>query len=125
MSRAVFGFFPSSQSAQRAVDHFRRAGHPETDVQMDQVHAYPGDGTQRLLNPSQGRFGSLAELSLGADVDPTTNAGPLLAASPSASGFGSPDELPGGNGFMVTVLVDSDEEADEVARQIEDLGGLV
>lgn len=125
MSRAVLAFFPSSQSAQRAVDHFRQAGYPERDVQLDQVHRYPGDGTQRLMNPSQGRFGSLAQLSLGADVDPTDNAGPLLAADPSASGLSTTDELPGRFGFMVTVLVDSDEQAEEVAQQIEDLGGLV
>lgn len=92
---------------------------------MDQVHRFPGDGTERLMNPTQGRFGSLAELSLGADIDPTDNVGPLLAADLSASGFGSPDSLPGRFGFMVTVLVDSAEEAEQVARQIEDLGGLV
>lgn len=124
MSRAVLGFFPSSDSAQRAVEHFRQAGYAESDVQMDQVHRYPGDGTQQLMNPAQGRFGSLGELSLGADVDPANNAGPLLAADPSASGFASTGELPGQYGFMVTVLVDSDREADEVAGQIEQLGGL-
>lgn len=125
MSRAVFGFFPTSQAAQEAVDHFRRSGYSDSDVQMDQVHRYPGDGTQRLQNPSQGRFGSLANLSLGADVDPTDNAGPLLANDPSASGFGGTGELPGRYGFMVTVLVRDDREAENVARHLEELGGLV
>lgn len=125
MSRAVLGFFPSSQAAQKAVDHFRRNGYPEADLQLDQVHRYPGDGTQVRFNPTHGRFNGLGELSLGADVDPTENAGPLLANDPSASGFSTTGELPGRFGFMVTVVVDSDREAEQVAQEIERLGGLV
>jgi hypothetical protein len=125
MSRAVFGFFPSSQAGQQAVDRFRSAGYGERDVRLDQVHRYPGDGTERLQNPAQGRFGSLAELALGTDVDPTDNTGPLLAADPSASGLATQEELPGQFGFMVTVVVESDEEAEQVAQQIEELGGMV
>lgn len=125
MSRAVMGFFPSSQAAQRAIDHFLAAGWDASEVQQDQVHRYPGDGTQRLQNPTQGRFGSLAELALGADVDPANNSGPLLANDPSASGFAIPDEFPGGRSFMVTVLVADDHDAESVAQQLEQLGGLV
>lgn len=123
MPRSVMGFFPSFPAANEVADRLRAQGF--TEMQVDQVHRYPGDGTERLQNPSQGRFGSLANLSLGAAVDPAGNAGPLMAADPSASGLSNPGEFPGRYGFMLAVLVDSDDQAEQVAREIEGAGGLV
>lgn len=125
MTRAVLAFFGSSQKALEAQKRLKAAGFDAE--QVDQVHRYPGDGTQNLMNPTQGRFRSLAELSLGADVDITENPGPLMAADPSASGFAIPlaEELPGATGFMVTTLVETDQAADEVAKIVEEMGGYV
>lgn len=116
------GFFPSYPAAAAVAERLREQGF--TELQVDQIHRYPGDGVERRQNPTQGRFGSLANLSLGADIDPTDNAGPLLAADPSASGWSNPGEFPGQYGFMLAVVVDSDSQAEQVARAIEAGGGL-
>lgn len=102
--RSILAYFASPAQAEKAAQALRAAG--LQDVQVDQVSRYAdlATGQQTPINPSTGQFSSLAELTLGIqDVDPESGA--ALAASADASGYGGEKGQPGGDAYLVTVVL--------------------
>ncbi|MBE3574394.1 MAG: hypothetical protein IMW99_02885 [Firmicutes bacterium] len=122
MPRSVLGFFAMEPEARQAASRLREAGFQ--DVSVDHVERYPGDGIQQRMNPGTGRMSGLADLVLNASIGPDSEAGPLLANSTSASGMTPYPNGVTGRNFMVTAVVDSDEEAERAAELLRQAGGM-
>ena len=119
--QSVFGYFPSSTKAQKALQEIKNLGFEI--AQMDRVGMY-GNTT----NPLDGGALSQAGLSLGSSSalpDSTASERVLLAAQPSVSGMAARDYgVAGGETFLLTVVADG-VRTPEVMRIIKENGGSV
>lgn len=120
MEKNILAYFRSPEEAEGAAQklHALRA----IDVSIDRVSRYPGDGITRNTNPVMGDFGSLAALSLGADVS-GNSPGILLSAGTDASGMSDGGQGgPTGRDVLLTAVVD-EQVHHQAMRVIEQSGG--
>lgn len=122
-TRSVLGYFHDVERATAAAERLRAAGFES--IQVDRISPYPGDGIEKRMNPTTGRMSGLGDLVLDADLAPVDDSGVLLAANMAASGQAADKERVRGHGVLVTVAVNGDGEADEVASLLEELGAKV
>jgi len=121
MEKNILAYFHSPEEAEGAKQKLLALR--AIDVSIDRVSRYPGEGVERIQNPATGDFGSLAALSLDADVS-GQSAGILLSAGTDASGLSDGGAGgPTGRDVLLTAVVD-----ESVHRQalsvIEQAGGI-
>lgn len=117
--RSIFGYFADRNDAEQAKERLVAAGFEDT--QLDSVrHDRGGD-----YRPLTGGIDSLSNLVLGSDVE-SDDAGILLAANPSASGFASGDAGVREKAWLVVTVTDgSDEEVERAVQIVKHYGGDV
>ncbi len=123
--RSILAYFPSTQSAQKAVSELKEAG-LET-VSLDRTSRYGWEADPEINYPVAGRAASITGPALYASGTPglTDSERVLLAADPSVSGLGSPNYgLAGGCSFLVTVVTGEDK-AEQAVDILKKHGGLV
>ena len=122
--RSIFGYFSDRNAANEAAERLRQAGFSDTQVDSVSLTSQRGR-TDELFNPSTGRFGSLSQLTMGAEPDGDAS-GILLSAGSSASGYASGDTQADGHGWMVVALTDgSDMEVERAVKILKSHGGDV
>lgn len=121
--RSVFGYFSDRQEAEEAYKMLSQAGFH--DIALDEVSGTDQDARpDAWTNPLTGDFGSLSSLTLGADVG--DDAGILLAADNSASGYGAGGAGPRGLSWMVVAVTDgSDVEVERAVKILKSHGAEV
>lgn len=127
IGRSILAYYTHRGQAEDAQAQLRRQGFDT--VQLDRISRYGGESAQQLHNPLTGAFGSLASLSAGADTDGDDDAGVLIAADTSASGFadgGGADYAPGVHeqAWLITVVT-SEDRANRAVHILEETGGTV
>ena len=120
--RTVLAYFDDPGRARQAWQALRDAGFRDEDMQLDRISRYPGEGTEVYQNPQVGRVGSLARLTLGANVD-SDDAGILMAADPGASGLA--DTRPAEMAWLVALVAPDDQSAEQARALLRQHGGLV
>lgn len=121
MEKNILAYFKSPEEAETAARKLQ-ALRAET-VSIDRFSRYPGDGFEHRENPRTGDFGSLASLTLDADIsDP--NPGIILAAGPDASGLSHGGEgMVTGRDILLTAVVDESIHH-QALKVVEECGGL-
>lgn len=122
--RSILSYFPSSAQAQKAVEALKGAGIAQ--VQLDRVSRYGVENDAHYNNPIN-RAETLTGPTLysrnAKDMDDNTRV--LLAADPSASGYGDEDYgVAGGRAFLVTVVA-GEGQVDRAIEIIKQHGGEV
>ncbi|GAX89102.1 hypothetical protein [Effusibacillus lacus] len=114
--QAILASFADPDVAQKASNELKKMG--INTVQIDRVSPYPGQPTQNLRNPITGNIPSLGELTLGMDAISSRDAGVLMAADPSASGYATTADDVSGEDILLTAVVPKDkvEQAVQVIR---------
>jgi len=122
--RSILSSFPSSGQARKAVEALKNAGLAE--VQLDRVSRYGVEIDAHYNNPinrAETQTGPTLYSRNAKDMDDNTRV--LLAAAPSASGYGCDDHgVAGGKAFLVTVVAD-EEQVDRAVETIKQHGGEV
>lgn len=125
IGRSILAYFTRREHAEEAQGRLRREGYDT--VQLDRISRYGGEASEQLHNPLTGEFGSLAELTAGADIDGDEDAGALLAADTAASGLahghGEDTELQE-QAWVVTVVT-TEDQTNRAVQILEDMGGFV
>ncbi len=120
--RTILAYFHDPGRAKEAWRALVDAGFREEDMQLDRISRYPGAGTEVYQNPQVGRVGSLARLTLGANVG-SDDAGILLAADPSASGLA--DTRPAEMAWLLALVAPDDQTAERAREILRQYGGLI
>ncbi|WP_274650728.1 hypothetical protein [Paenibacillus humicola] len=121
--RNILAFFDRPEQAEKALSELKQLA--LTASSIDRVDGYPGDGSDRIMNPITSDFPGLGYLTLGGDFD-SRDAGILAAASVSASGMssgGEDNEVRGKNIVLTAVVNEKDYE--QAMRIVERNGALV
>jgi hypothetical protein len=118
--QSIFAYFPSTNKAQQAGDELLEAGFSE--IQIDRVSRHGFNADASFDNPvNQARtISGLTHFSADKESKNT-----LLAADPTASGYGDQDYgIAGGQSFLLT-LVTGEEGVDQAVEIIKKNGGRV
>lgn len=122
--RSVFGYFSDRNAAAEAAQRLQQAGFSDTQLDSTSLTSQRGR-TQDPVNPSTGQFGSLSQLTMGADPQ-SDAAGVLLSADSSASGYAADNAGVDGHGWMVVAVTDgSDAEVERAVKILKSHGGDV
>jgi len=121
--RNLLAGFVSFDDAQAAEKALKQAGF--TEIQVDNVSPYPGEGVQEVMNPLTGNISSLGHLTLDADFS-SKSASILAATDVSASGMSDGDGMmPEVNqGVLLTAVVPA-QQADQAEKIIKQYGGNI
>lgn len=121
--RNLLAGFASIDDAQQAEKALKQAGFKET--QVDRISPYPGEGTQKLVNPITGDIPGLPHMTLDADFSSNTTS--ILAATDvSASGLSDGDgPKPEVNRSILLTAVVPDKQADQAMQIIRNNGGII
>lgn len=120
----ILGYFHQPTDAQNAEKALHALGVKITKI--NEVGKYDGDGVDRLMNPLNSDFDSLATLTLGADPD-GRNEGILMSADVSASGMSSGSRERGlarDPNILLTAVMDESLHK-EALKIVEKYGGTV
>lgn len=119
----ILAFFNSPEQAEEALQQLK--GLKLIDTSIDRVNAYPGSGSDQVLNPITGEIPSLGYLTLGGDFN-DRNAAVLAAASVSASGMsaGGPDNKVTGKDTVLTIVID-ESDFEQALKTVQNAGALV
>ncbi len=94
------------------------------DARVDTFGAYPGSGSEDIMNPLTSDFSGLGELTLSGEFSDQSSA-IMAAASPDASGLSDKgDESIAGKNVLLTVVV-NEEEAEKAEAIIRECGGMI
>lgn len=117
--QAILASFADPDTARKASGELKKMG--IDTVQIDRVSPYPGQPTQKLTNPLTGKIPSLGDLALG--MDPSSrNAGVLMAADASASGYATTADDVSGEDILLTVVCPKDQ-VEQAVQVIKSFGG--
>lgn len=123
--RSILSYFPTPARAQEAADELRRAGFQ--NIQIDRVSRYGVESDAYFNNPINNAT-SIAGLTIYSDGT-GENLGDsgrvLLAADPSASGYGDSDYGVAGGKAYLLALVTPEERVKEAVEIIKRNGGVV
>lgn len=124
--RSILAYFPSTNSAQRAMEELKSAGY-ET-VQLDRVSRYGVNNNAEINNPLAGRAETNTGLTLfsaGTDSAMDVNERILKVSDPSVSGYGCEDYgVAGGKAFLLTVVT-SENKVQQAVEIMEKHGAQV
>ena len=116
--KSILAYFHTPDQAQEALKQLKQLR--LIDARIERFDGMPGDGVERIMNPINGDFGSLGELTLDGEVE-NKSAGILSAASVSASGYssGGLENRVSGRDILLTAVVDEQdyEQAQNIVRQ--------
>jgi hypothetical protein len=116
--KSILAYFQTPDQAQEALKQLKQLR--LIDARIERFDGMPGDGVERIMNPINGDFGSLGELTLDGEVE-NKSAGILSAASVSASGYssGGLENRVSGRDILLTAVVDEQdyEQAQNIVRQ--------
>lgn len=119
--RSIFGFFPSSTKARKAMEELKEANlvPGEGYMQIDRIsrHAVVNDSEYNNPINNAATLHGLTNYSNSDGLDHDMN--PLLAANDSESGRGVYDDNFSGKSFMVTLVTDEDnvEKAVQIMKE--------
>lgn len=121
--RSITAYFADRNDAEEAKERLLQAGLVET--QLDSISRFDATGTDALQNPTTGEFGSLSALTMGADPS-SPDAGALLAADPTASGYAADGTGVREKAWMVITVTDgSDVQVERAVKILKQYGGEV
>lgn len=125
IGRSILAYFSRREIAEEAQNRLRQEGFGA--VQLDRMSRYGGEESEQLHNPLTGDFGSLAELTAGADIGGDDDAGALIAADTAASGLahGQGGDPGVQERAWVLTVVTTEDRANRVVQILEDAGGVV
>ncbi|MGB9793038.1 MAG: hypothetical protein ACPLTR_10765 [Thermacetogeniaceae bacterium] len=123
--RGILSYFPNSAAAQEAAEELRRAGFQ--DIQIDRVSRYGVESDAHLNNPINNAtsLAGLTVYSKGTAEALGDSGRVLLAADPSASGYGGRGYGTAGGRAYLLALVVPEERVDEAVEIIKKNGGVV
>lgn len=118
----ILAYFHSEEEARGAEAKFKSLRAADTSV--DRIRRFPGEGAAHTMNPVNGDFASLGNLTQGADFS-NRSAGILAAADVTASGMSDGgSEVITGRDILLTAVVD-ESIYDQAMSVIQEYGGLV
>lgn len=125
VGRSILAYYTRREEAEQAQSRLRREGFDT--VQLARIGRYGGESAQQLHNPLTGDFGSLADLTAGADTGGDDDAGALIAADTSASGLAHGQDYDPGiqERAWVLTVVTTEDRANRAVHILEDTGGVV
>lgn len=123
--RSILSYFPTPAGAQEAADELRQAGFQ--NIQIDRVSRYGVESDARFNNPINNATSitGLTIYSDGGGENLGDSGRVLLAADPSASGYGDRDYGVAGGKAYLLALVASEERVREAVEIIKRNGGVV
>lgn len=110
--KPIIVYFKSPEQAEKALDQMK-SEFEVIDSEIDRFDGYPGSGYDPN-NPITGDIPSLGSITLNGNFG--RNAGILAAASTSASGMSSAEDMVSGFDIILTAIVD--EKNGDRAMQI-------
>lgn len=120
--RSILASFPSTHQAEEAAKRLKQEGYDTVGVARIGQFGY--EPTSHISDPVAGQAITLSGLTLfGGNEDHLGAAGPLLAASPMASGQSAYDAA-GGAGVLLTVVT-TEESVSRAVELIKEYGGQV
>lgn len=121
--RSILAYFPSTHSAQKAASELKNAGF-ET-VSIDRISRFGVETNPEINYAVAGRATNLTGLTLFSSGTALNDNRVLLAADPSASGYGDTCYgVTGGRSFLVTVVA-ADGKINQAVDILKRHGGLV
>jgi len=123
--RSILSYFSASDQAQKAIDALKKAGINE--VRLDRVSRYGAVPDKEYNNPINNAQSLTGITMFSSETNEITgsDAGVLLGADPSASGYGCADYgVAGGRAFLVTVVT-NEKQLDKAVEIIKQHGGEV
>lgn len=118
--RSILSYFPSSSRAQQAGKELKAAGF--TEMQIDRISRYGFNADPSYDNPINNAETLSGLTHFSADGESRNT---LLAADPSASGYGDRNYgIAGGRAFLLTLVID-DNRVEEAVGIIKKNGGTV
>lgn len=122
--RSILAYFPSSEAAQRAANALQKAGLGQ--LQIDRISRYGVEADASFNNPINRSLtvaGPTIYSNSGEFLSDSERV--ILAAEPSASGYGdSGYGIAGGQAFLLTLLT-SEDKVEEAVGIIKKSGGKV
>lgn len=120
--RNILAYFHSPEQAEGAKRKLQALR--VIEARVDRFDAYPGAGSEGIMNPLTSDFSGLGELTLDGEFS-NKSAAIMAAASPDASGLSDKgDENIAGKDILLTVIV-SEEEAQKAEAIIRECGGMI
>lgn len=123
--RSILSYFSNSAAAQEAAEELERAGFQ--GIQVDRVSRYGAESDSSFNNPINNAASSaaLTVYSQGTADALGDSKSVLLAAEPSASGYGCRDYGVAGGKAYLLALVAPEERVEEAVEIIKMKGGVV
>jgi hypothetical protein len=120
--RSILATFPGTLQAEEAAQRLKEEGYDAVDVTSIGQFGY--EPNSHISDPLAGQAITLSGLTIfGGNEDHLGAAGPLLAASPLASGQSASD-AGGGFGVLLTVVT-TEESINRAVELIKEYGGQV
>lgn len=120
--RSILATFPTTNQAEEAAKRLKEEGYDTVGV--TRIGQFGFEPTSHISDPVAGQAITLSGLTLfGGNEDHLGAAGPLLAASPMASGQSASD-AGGGFGVLLTVVT-TEESITRAVELIREYGGQV
>lgn len=123
---SILAYFPGSENARQAADQLVEAGlvTEQQNLQIDRISRFEDTSDSHYNSPLNNAL-TLSGVTLYSEKEGEQGYSPLLAASDSASGLGSPDAgAAGGRAFLVTVVL-PEEKVAQAVKIIKANGGQV
>jgi hypothetical protein len=123
---SIFGFFPSSGSAMRAMEAIKNANLVENEgsIQMDKISRFGVVNDSQYNNPINNAVTQHGPTHYSNSEGIDNGPNPLLAANDSESGRGINNDNLAGESFMVT-MVTSNENIQKAVAILKEHGGKV
>lgn len=118
----IVGYFSGIKDANRALGELRKAGFSNASVDLNDHYIGNKNVERNIIGTENAQILSDLVINSGSP-DSNIGEGPLLAASPMASGYGRTEEIADINySLLVECSNDRAEEAREIIRQ---MGGML
>lgn len=115
----IMAYFRSPEAAESAAIKLRSLR--VEDLAIETISRYPGEGSNKMMNPLTGNISSLGHLTLDADFS-NRSAAIMAATDPSASGMSDGGQGgPTGHHILLTVIV-NEQSHEQALRILEQCG---
>lgn len=125
--RSILAYFPSREKAQQASQEIQNAGlvSDQGSIQVDSVHRYSTAGVDNGYDNPINQATTLSGVTIYSNKSGPDGANPLLAASPSASGYDNPHGITPQNQSILLTVVLSEDNVNTAVDMIKRYGGSV
>lgn len=125
--RSILAYFPSREEAQQASQEIQNAGlvNDQGSIQVDSVHRYATAGVDNGYDSPINQAATLSGVTIYSSQSGSEGANPLLAASPSASGYDNPHGVTPQNKSVLLTVVLSEDNVNAAMDVINQYGGSV